>query len=209
MITFDQTSRDTTIKALEFIQEPSIVEERRQMQGDPLPLIIMGSYLPMYRKTVNNLHYKLIVEKDNSFLCPDALYFTAIRKGEIFLFFPINKNLCLYGCSSEIILKDFFPTASLVNTLLLLHSYKFAYFSDWDLKIHNGISEVPIKNFKNRGVDGMFKNFIPRIQDTIDLISPDKEIFLNLSILNKFIDMNIGMDVFKDLMDNINPSWNE
>ena len=209
MIVFDDTSRNTTIKVLEFIQEPSIVEERRQMQGDPLPLITMGSYLPMYRETVNNLHYRLLLAGHNSFLCPDALYFTATRDGEIILFFPINKNLCLYGCSSKVILEDFFPTTSLVNTLLLLHSYKFAYFSDWDLKIHNGISEVPIKNFKNRGVDGMFRNFIPRIQDTIDLISPDKEAFLNVSILNKFIDMSIGMDVFKDLMDKINPSWNE
>ena len=55
----------------------------------------------------------------------------------------------------------------------------------------------------------MFRNFISRIQDTIDLISPDKEAFLNVSILNKFIDMSIGMDIFKDLMDKINPSWNE
>ena len=209
MITFDETSLNTTIKGLELIQDPNIVEERRQMQGDPLPLLLMGSYLPMYRKTINNLHYRLLLAGHNSFLCPDSLYFTTTRNEEIILFFPINKNLCLYGCSSEVILKDFFPTTSLVNTLLLLHSYKFAYFSDWDLEIHNGISEVPIKNFKNRGVDGMFRDFIPRIQDTIDLISPDKETVLNASILDKFIDMSIGMDTFKNLMDQINPSWNE
>ena len=209
MITFDNISRNITIEALEFMQEPSIVEERRQIQGDPLPLLLMSSILPMHRKTINNLYYRLILAGHNSFLCPDSLYFTATRNGEIILFFPMNKNLCLYGCSSAVILKDFFPTTSLVNTLLLLHSYKFAYFSDWDLKIHNGISEVPIKNFKNRGVDGMFRAFIPRIQDTIDLISPDKETSLNLSILHKFIDSSIGMDTVKNLMDQINPSWNE
>lgn len=206
MITFDDTSRITTIRGIELIQEPGVVEERRQIQGDPLPLLLMGSSLPMYRKTVNNLDYRLLLAGHNSFLCPDALYFTATRSEEIILFFPINENLCLYGNSSEDVLRDFFPTTSLVNTLLLLHSYRFAYFSDWDLEIHNGISGVPIKNFKNRGIDGMFKNFILRIQDTIDLILPDKEPLLYLSIISKFIDMNIATDTFKDLMCEIDPS---
>ena len=83
MITFDNSTLNTTIKALELIQEPSIIEERRQIQGDPLPLLLMGSNLPMYRETVNNLHYRLLLAGHNSFLCPDSLFFTATRDKEI------------------------------------------------------------------------------------------------------------------------------
>lgn len=206
MITFDDTNRNTIIKGLELIQEPSIVEERREMPGDPLPLLLMCSELPAYRETLNNLHYRFLLGGNSNFLCPDSLFFNVTRSGEIILLFPMNRNLCLYGCSSEVILEDFSPTTSLVNTLLLLHSYRFVYFSDWDLKIHNGISETPIKNFKNRGIDGMFKGFFSRIRNTINLISSNEEPLLYASIIDKFFDMKLRIDTFKDLMDAIDPS---
>ena len=126
MITFDPSTRNTMIKGLELISPPSITEERKQIIGEPLPLILTCSTLPINRGIVNNLNYKLmVVDKDNYFICPDGIYFTATRDEEIHLFFPLNKNLCLYGCSSEDILANFSPSTSLVNTLLLLHSYQY------------------------------------------------------------------------------------
>ena len=109
MIVFDDTSRNTTIKVLEFIQEPSIVEERRQMQGDPLPLITIGSYLPMYRETVNNLHYRLLLAGHNSFLCPDALYFTATRDGRDNFVFSYKQKFVFIWMQLEGHFGRFFP----------------------------------------------------------------------------------------------------
>ena len=82
-----------------------------------------------YRGVINNLNYKLLVaDNNNYFICPDSVFFATTRDGELHFYFPLNKKICLYGCSSN---KDFHypnPLTSLVNTLLLFHSHKFVYF---------------------------------------------------------------------------------
>ena len=54
----------------------------------------------------------------------------------------------------------------------------------------------------------MLQYFILNIKNTIDIILPNKELEFYATIMDKFINMSIGLDSFGDLMDGIDPSWN-
>ncbi len=180
MMAFDLVSHNSIITAAKTLW-PEDVTKNDDVETVPMQLC----YLLEFRGVINNLNYKLLVaDKDNCFICPDSVYFTTTRDGQLHFYFPLNKKICLYGCSSN---QDFHypnPLTSSVNTLLFLHSHKFVYFSDWDLKIHNGIDEVPIQSFINTGVDGMLESWIS-INDHV--VHPGKEQVLNFSIYQSHV----------------------
>ena len=175
MMVFDNVVRDTIIKAAKILY-PGDIKKNDDVETVPM----MISLLPIYREIIDNLNYKLLVaDRNNYFICPDAVYFTSARDGELHFYFPLNKNLCLYGSSSDRHIAEFNISTPEINTLLLLHSQRFIYFPDWNITVHNGISGVPIENFKNRGVDNMMKSWI-KINN--HLVDPGKEPDLNCAI---------------------------
>ena len=162
MMAFDPAVRDGIIKAAKIIA-PEDITDKDDVESIPMHIISYIRFLGIIRSMGSDIGFKAFTASDdNFFICPDVIDFTVTYDGELHLCFPIYKNLCLYGCSSKEVLETLNPSVPQINTMLLLHSRQFAYFSSWDLEIDNGISEIPIKDLVNKGIDEMIETWLQK-----------------------------------------------
>ena len=169
MMAFDPAVRDGIIHAAKIIA-PEDVTDKDDVEPIPMHIASYFTYLGIIRNMGSNIGFKAFTASDdNFFICPDVIDFTATYDNELHFCFPLHKNLCLYGCSSKEVLDTLNPSVPQINTMLLLHSRQFVYFPSWDLKIHNGISEIPIKDLRNKGIDEMIEIWL---QKNLTIINP-------------------------------------
>ena len=162
MMAFDPAVRDGIIQAAKIIA-PEDITDKDDVESIPMHIISYIRFLGIIRSMGSDIGFKAFTASDdNFFICPDVIDFTVTDDGELHLCFPIYKNLCLYGCSSKEVLETLNPSVPQINTMLLLHSRQFAYFSSWDLEIDNGISEIPIKDLVNKGIDEMIETWLQK-----------------------------------------------
>ena len=162
MMAFDPAVRDGIIQAAKIIAPEDIID-KDDVESIPMHIISYIRFLGIIRSMGSDIGFKAFTASDdNFFICPDVIDFTVTDDGELHLCFPIYKNLCLYGCSSKEVLEILNPSVPQINTMLLLHSRQFAYFSSWGLEIDNGISEIPIKDLVNKGIDEMIETWLQK-----------------------------------------------
>ena len=173
MMAFDPAVRDGIIHAAKIIA-PEDITDKDDVEPIPMHIASYFTYLGIIRNMGSNIGFKSFTASDgNFFICPDVIDFTATYDNELHLCFPLHKNLCLYGCSSKEVLDTLNPSVPQINTMLLLHSRQFVYFPSWDLKIHNGISEIPIKDLKNKGIDEMIEMWLQKNPTIINPLNTD------------------------------------
>lgn len=173
MMAFDPAVREGIIRGAKMIA-PEDITSKDDVESIPLHIAYYIEYLGIIRNMGSNIGFKTFTASDdNFFICPDVIDFTATYDNELHLCFPISKNLCLYGCSSKEVLDTLNPSVPQINTMLLLHSRRFVYFSSWDFKIHNGISEIPIKDLKNKGIHEMKEIWLQKNPTIINPLNTD------------------------------------
>ncbi len=162
MMAFDPAVREAIIQAAKIIA-PEDITDKDDVESIPMHIISYIRFLGIIRSMGSDIGFKAFTAShDNFFICPDVIDFTVTDDGELHLCFPIYKNLCLYGCSSKEVLETLNPSVPQINTMLLLHSRQFAYFPSWDLEIDNGITEIPIKDLINKGIDEMIETWLQK-----------------------------------------------
>ena len=200
MMAFDPAARDGIIKAAKIIA-PEDITDKDNVEPIPLHIAFYIRYLGIIRNMGSKVGFKVFTASDdNFFICPDVIDFTVTYDNELHLCFPLHKNLCLYGCSSKEILDTLNPSVAEINTMLLFESRQFVYFPSWDLKIHNGIGEIPIKNLINKGIDEMIEIWLsknPAIVDPLSLCP------INLALSYHTIEKHTPDDAEKEASDYI------
>ena len=161
MMAFDPAVREAIIQAAKMIA-PEDITDKDDVESIPMHIAFYFTYLGIIRNMGKMGFKAFTASDDNFFICPDVIDFTVTYDGELHLCFPLHKNLCLYGCSSKEVLDTLNPSVAQINTMLLLHSRQFVYFPSWDLKIDNGISEIPIKDLVNKGIDEMIETWLQK-----------------------------------------------
>ena len=162
MMAFDPAVRESIINAAKIIA-PEDITSKDDVEPIPLHIAHYIGYLGIIRNMGSGIGFKIFTASDdNFFICPDVIDFTVTYDNELHLCFPLHKNLCVYGCSSKEVLDTLNPSVAQINTMLLLHSRQFVYFPSWDLKIDNGISEIPIKDLINKGIDEMIEVWLQK-----------------------------------------------
>ncbi len=162
MMAFDPAVREGIINAAKIIA-PKDITSNDDVESIPLHIAYYIEYLGVIRNMGSKIGFKAFTASgDDFFICPDVINFTVTYDNELHLCFPLHKNLCLYGCSSKEVLDTLNPSVPQINTMLLLHSRQFVYFPSWDLKIDNGISEIPIKDLVNKGIDEMIETWLQK-----------------------------------------------
>ncbi|RKU06691.1 hypothetical protein C6503_25635 [Candidatus Poribacteria bacterium] len=195
MMAFDPAVRDSIIHAAKFIA-PEDITDKDDVEPIPLHIAFYLEYLGIIRNMGSKIGFKTFTASDdNFFICPDIINFTATYDNELHLCFPVHKNLCFYGCSSKEVLDTLNPSVPQINTMLLLHSRQFVYFPSWDLKIDNGISEIPIKDLKNKGIDEIIEIWL---QKKPTIINP-----FNTDLIFHIIEKHIPDDARKEASDYI------
>ena len=195
MMAFDPAVRDAIIHAAKIIA-PEDITDKDDVESIPMHIAFYIRYLGIIRNMGSDIGFKAFTaSEDNFFICPDVIDFTATYDNELHLCFPLHKSLCLYGCSSKEVLDTLNPSVPQINTMLLLHSRQFVYFPSWDLKIHNGISEIPIKDLRNKGIDEMIEIWL---QKTPTIINP-----LNTDLIFHITEKHIPDDAEKEALDYI------
>ncbi|MDE0468984.1 MAG: DUF4238 domain-containing protein [Candidatus Poribacteria bacterium] len=195
MMAFDPAVRDSIIHAAKFIA-PEDITDKNDVEPIPLHIAFYLEYLGIIRNMGSKIGFKTFTASDdNFFICPDIINFTATYDNELHLCFPVHKNLCFYGCSSKEILDTLNPSIAEINTMLLFESRQFVYFPSWDLKIDNGISEIPIKDLKNKGIDEMIEVWL---QKNPTIINP-----LNTDLIFHITEKHIPDDAKKEVADYI------
>ena len=195
MMAFDPAVRDAIIHAAKIIA-PEDITDKDDVESIPMHIVFYLEYLGIIRNMGSDIGFKAFTASgDNFFICPDVINFTTTYDNELHLYFPLHKNLCLYGCTSKEILDTHNPSVPQINTMLLLHSRQFVYFPSWDLKIHNGISEVPIKDLRNKGIDEMIEIWL---QKNPTIINP-----LNTDLIFHITEKHIPDDAKKEASDYI------
>ena len=92
------------------------------------------------------------------------------------------------------------PSVAQINTMLLLHSRQFVYFPSWDLKTDNGISEIPIKDLINKGIDEMIEVWL---QKNPTIINPSSRCPINTDLIFHITEKHIPDDAEKEASDYI------
>ena len=197
-IAFDLAARDGIIQAAKMIAPEDITDED---DVEPIPMHIASyiEYLGIIRN-MGKIGFKVFTANDdNYFICPDVINFITTYDNELHLYFPIHKNLCLYGCTSKEILDTHNPSVAEINTILLSESRHFVYFPSWDLKIHNGIEEIPIKNLINKGIMEMIEIW----HEKTSIINPVSCCPINLALSFHIIEKHTPDDAKKETSDYI------
>ena len=195
---FDLAARDGIIKAAKMIAPEYITDED---DVEPIPMHIASyiRYLGIIRN-MGKIGFKAFTANDdNFFICPDVINFITTYDNELHLYFPIHKSLCLYSCTSKEILDTHNPSVAEINTILLSESRHFVYFPSWDLKIHNGIEEIPIKNLINKGIMEMIEIWYKKTS----IINPVSCCPINLALSFHTIEKHTPDDAEKESSDYI------
>lgn len=195
MMTFDPAVRDAIIYAAKFIA-PEDITDKDDVESIPLHVAFYIRYLGIIRNMGSKIGFKVFTASDdNFFICPDVIDFTVTYDNELHLCFPIHKNLCLYGCSSKEVLDTLNPSVPQINTMLLLHSRQFVYFPSWDLEIDNGISEIPIKDLIDKGINEMIEVWL---QKNPTIINPSSRCPINTDLIFHITEKHIPDDAEKE-----------
>ena len=195
MMAFDPAARDGIIKAAKIIA-PEDITDKDDVESIPLHIAFYIRYLGIIRNMGSKIGFKVFTASDdNFFICPDVIDFTVTYDNELHLCFPLHKNLCLYGCSSKEILDTLNPSVAEINTMLLFESRQFVYFPSWDLKIHNGIGEIPIKNLINKGIDEMIETWLSK---NPAIVNPLSRCPINLALSYHTIEKHTPDDAEKE-----------
>ena len=199
MMAFDPAVRDAIINVAKIIA-PEDITDKDDVESIPLHIYSYLRYLGIIRN-MGKIGFKAFTASDdNFFICPDVIDFTVTYDNELHLCFPLHKNLCLYGCSSEEVLDTLNPSVPQINTMLLLHSRQFVYFPSWDLKVHNGIDEIPIKDLINKGIDEMVEVWL---QKNPTIINPSNRCPINTHLIFHITEKHIPDDAEKEALDYI------
>ena len=194
MMAFDPAVRDSIINAAKIIA-PEDITDKDDVESIPMHIAFYITFLGIIRN-MGKIGFKAFTASDdNFFICPDVINFTVTYDNELHLCFPIHKNLCLYGCSSKEVLDTLNPSVPQINTMLLLHSRQFVYFPSWDLKIDNGISEIPIKDLINKGIDEMIEAWL---QKNPTIINPSSRCPINTDLIFHITEKHIPDDAEKE-----------
>ena len=200
MMAFDPAVRDSIIHAAKIIA-PEDITNKDDVEPIPLHLVFYFEYLGIIRNMGSKIGFKAFTASDdNFFICPDVINFTTTYDNELHLCFPLHKNLCLYGCSSKEILDTLNPSVAEINTMLLFESRQFVYFPSWDLKIHNGIGEIPIKNLINKDIDEMIEIWLSK---NPAIVNPLSRCPINLALSYHTIEKHTPNDAKKEALNYI------
>ena len=200
MMAFDPAVRDGIINAAKIIA-PEDITDKDDVESIPMHIYSYLRYLGIIRNMGSDIGFKTFTASgDNFFICPDVIDFTVTYDNELHLCFPLHKNLCLYGCSSKKVLDTLNPSVPQINTMLLLHSRQFVYFPSWDLEIDNGISEIPIKDLINKGIDEMIEIWL---QKNPTIINPSSCCPINIDLIYHVGEKHIPDDAEKESLDYI------
>ena len=194
MMAFDPAVRDSIINAAKIIA-PEDITDKDDVESIPMHIAFYITFLGIIRN-MGKIGFKAFTASDdNFFICPDVINFTVTYDNELHLCFPIHKNLCLYGCSSKEVLDTLNPSVPQINTMLLLHSRQFVYFPSWDLEIDNGISEIPIKDLINKGIDEMIEVWLEK---NPTIINPSSRCPINTDLIFHITEKHIPDDAEKE-----------
>ncbi len=200
MMAFDPAVRDGIIHAAKIIA-PEDITDKDDVESIPMHIVFYFEYLGIIRNMGSNIGFKIFTAgDDNFFICPDVINFTVTYDNELHLCFPLHKNLCFYGCTSKEVLDTINPSVPQINTMLLLHSRQFVYFPSWDLEIDNGISEIPIKDLINKGIDEMIEVWL---QKNPTIINPSSRCPININLIFNITEKHIPDDAKKEASDYI------
>ena len=200
MMAFDPAVRDGIIHAAKIIA-PEDITDKDDVESIPMHIVFYLEYLGIIRNMGSNIGFKTFTASgDNFFICPDVINFTTTYDNELHLYFPLHKNLCLYGCTSKEILDTHNPSVPEINTMLLLHSRQFVYLPSWDLEIDNGIGEIPIKDLINEGIDEMIEVWL---QKNPTIINPSSRCPININLIVHIKEKHIPDDAKKEASDYI------
>ena len=200
MMAFDPAVRDAIIHAAKIIA-PEDITDKDDVESIPMHIVSYIRYLGIIRNMGSVIGFKIFTASgDNFFICPDVIDFTVTYDNELHLCFPLHKNLCLYGCSSKEVLDTLNPSVPQINTMLLLHSRQFVYFPSWDLEIANGISDIPIKDLVNKGIDEMIEVWL---QKNPTIINPSSRCPINSALIFNITEKHIPDDAEKEASDYI------
>ena len=177
MMAFDPAVRDAIINAAKIIAPEDITDED-DVESIPMHIVSYIRYLGIIRNMGKMGFKAFTANDDNFFICPDVINFITTYDNELHLYFPIHKSLCLYSCTSKEFLDTHNPSVAEINTILLSESRQFVYFPSWDLKIHNGIEEIPIKNLINKGIMEMIEIWYKKTS----IINPVSRCPINLAL---------------------------
>ena len=177
MMAFDPAVREAIIRAAKMIAPEDITDED-DVESIPMHIAFYFTYLGIIRNMGKMGFKAFTANDDNFFICPDVINFITTYDNELHLYFPIHKSLCLYSCTSKEILDTHNPSVAEINTILLSESRQFVYFPSWDLKIHNGIEEIPIKNLINKGIMEMIEIWYKKTS----IINPVSRCPINLAL---------------------------
>ena len=203
MMAFDPAVRDAIINAAKIIA-PEDITDKNDVEPIPLHMVSYFEYLGIIRNMGSDIGFKIFTASgDNFFICPDVIDFTVTYDNELHLCFPLHKNLCLYGCSSKEVLDTLNPSVPQINTMLLLHSRQFVYFPSWDLKIHNGISEIPIKDLISNGIKEINEMIEIWLQKKPTIINPSSRCPINTDLIFNITEKHIPDDAKKEASDYI------
>lgn len=195
MMAFDPAVRDAIINAAKIIA-PEDITDKDDVESIPMHIVFYLEYLGIIRNMGRHIGFKIFTaDDDNFFICPDVIDFTVTYDNELHLCFPVHKNLCLYGCTSKEVLDSLNPSVPQINTMLLLHSRQFVYFPSWDLEIDNGGSEIPIKDFIDKGINEMIEVWL---QKNSTIINP-----FNTDLILQITEKHKPDDVEKEISDYI------
>ena len=199
-IAFDPAVREGIIRAAKMIA-PEDVTDEDDVEPIPMHIVFYLECLGIIRNMGSNIGFKTFTASDdNFFICPDVINFTTTYDNELHLCFPLHKNLCLYGCSSKEILDTLNPSVAEINTMLLFESRQFVYFPSWDLKTHNGIGEIPIKDLINEGKDEMIEIWLSK---NPAIVNPLSRCPINLALSYHTIEKHTPNDAKKESLDYI------
>ena len=177
MMAFDPAVREAIIRAAKMIA-PEDITDKDDVESIPMHIAFYFTYLGIIRNMGKMGFKAFTANDDNFFICPDVINFITTYDNELHLYFPIHKSLCLYSCTSKEILDTHNPSVAEINTILLSESRQFVYFPSWDLKIHNGIEEIPIKNLINKGIMEMIEIWYKKTS----IINPVSRCPINLAL---------------------------
>ena len=200
MMAFDPAVRDGIINAAKIIA-PEDITDKNDVESIPMHIFSYFRYLGIIRNMGSDIGFKAFTASgDNFFICPDVINFTTTYDNELHLYFPLHKNLCLYGCTSKEILDAHNPSVPEINTILLSESRQFVYFPSWDLEIDNGIGKIPIKDLINKGINEMIEIWR---QKNPTIINPVSCCPINLALSFHTIEKHIPDDAEKEALNYI------
>ena len=199
MMAFDPAVRDAIIKWAKIIA-PEDITDKDDVEPIPMHIAFYITFLGIFRN-MGKIGFKAFTaSNDNFFICPDVINYTVTYDNELHVCFPIHKNLCLYGCTSKEVLDTLNPSVPQINTMLLLHSRQFVYFPSWDLEIDDGISEIPIKDLINKGIDEMIEVWLEKNHI---IINPSSRCPINSHLIFHITEKHIPDDAKKESLDYI------